>query len=60
LGLTALVEQSVSSAEEYQKRADNCRQEADAVQDLAEREALMCIAAQWEMLARYKAKTARQ
>jgi hypothetical protein len=30
------------------------------VQDLAEREALICIAAQWEMLARYKAKTARQ
>jgi hypothetical protein len=50
----------VPDAEDYQKLADRCRQEAAAVQDLAEREALLRIAAQWEMLARYKAKTARQ
>jgi hypothetical protein len=60
LGTTAFAEQSVPDAGDYQKRADRCRQEAAAVQDLAEREALLRIAAQWEMLARYKAKTARQ
>ena len=33
-------------AEEYQKRADDCRREASAKKDLAEREALIRIAAQ--------------
>jgi hypothetical protein len=42
LGTTVFVEQSVPDAEHYQKRADGCQQEAAAVQDLAEREAL-CV-----------------
>jgi hypothetical protein len=50
----------VPNAEDYQKRADSCRQEAATAQDLAEREALLRIASQWEMLARYKAKAAQQ
>ena len=45
------------TSKDYKRSAEECRRLAEQAHDQIEREALLTMAAQWDRLAEYKAKT---